>query len=110
MRPQKIRRSFALIVAAFVFITTISACLINIRHYSPRLALGYTLLSDGEGQGAQQCCEQFLRLLKTALTCWFSIAFSIEQLTGTHPVSALLLPFSPRFDLSVRGPPHTIHS
>ncbi|MFZ0944311.1 MAG: hypothetical protein WB930_10140 [Syntrophobacteraceae bacterium] len=110
MRPQKTRRSLALIVAACVFITIISACLINTCRYSPRLALGYNLLSDGEDQGAQQCCEQLLRLLNTALTSWFSIAFSIEQLTGTHPVSALLLPFSPRFDLLVRGPPHTTHS
>ena len=110
MRPQKTRRSLALIAAALVFITTISACLINICHYSQSLAVGYTLLSDAEGQEAQQCCEQLFCLFNTALTNWFSIAFFIEQLTGTPPVSAQLLPFSPQFDLSVRGPPHTIHS
>lgn len=108
MGPQKTRRSSALILAAFGFIVFI---FVNLTcHHNPGFARSSHLSICGEDQSTQPFYEDLLRSLQTALTSSFSIAFCIEQLTGANPVPALLLPLSPRFNLSVRGPPHTTHS
>ena len=106
MGPQMTRRLLAEILAVCVFAVFIAAN--PTFHHNLRVAHVNNL--SVEDQKSQLFYEDLLRSLETALTSKFNIAFSIEQLADANPTSMLLLPSTPRFDLSVRGPPHAIHS
>jgi hypothetical protein len=107
MRLQEAPQPKFVLVAALLFLTAVSAH-IRISRPNPGLFIHYRTLCDVEDQGTLQGFEELPGLLNIAFASWFGIFFSIGRLGIPHE-SAPLLPFSPRSDLSERGPPRAIH-